>query len=66
KEAWLKGCERIGVTAGASAPETLVVGVIEHLERLGGELVGGFHRQDEGVSFPLPVTLRTASADAGC
>jgi 4-hydroxy-3-methylbut-2-en-1-yl diphosphate reductase len=52
--AWLKGKTRIGVTAGASAPETLVEQVIAALQgQVEGqvkELVG----VTESVSFPLP------------
>lgn len=35
--AWLEGVKRIGVTAGASAPEVLVKGVIDQLQALGAE-----------------------------
>jgi len=52
---WLEGCELVGVTAGASAPESLVVDVIDQLVALGGELVTALAREDEGVSFSVPV-----------
>jgi 4-hydroxy-3-methylbut-2-enyl diphosphate reductase len=55
---WLAGRERIGVTAGASAPESLVRDVIEHLRQAGA---GGVHELDgepEDVTFALPKELR--------
>ena len=52
---WLEGCELVGVTAGASAPESLVVDVIGQLVVLGGELVTAIAREDEGVTFSVPV-----------
>ncbi|HNN08986.1 MAG TPA: 4-hydroxy-3-methylbut-2-enyl diphosphate reductase [Azospira sp.] len=56
--AWFAGKQRVGVTAGASAPEVLVDAVIERLRGLGLSTL----RQDAGlpenVSFPLPVELQ--------
>jgi len=57
--AWIEGAACIGVTAGASAPEHLVTGVVERLRQLapGAEL----RRQpevDEGIAFQLPSLLR--------
>jgi len=52
---------RIGVTAGASAPETLVEGVIRELQSRGGVLPNPSAPVDEGVSFSLPVELRNDS-----
>ena len=52
---WLEGCELVGVTAGASAPESLVIDVIDQLVVLGGELVTAIAREDEGVTFSVPV-----------
>ena len=51
---WLERCELVGVTAGASAPEKLVVEVIDQLVAWGGELVTAVAREDEGVSFSVP------------
>ncbi|MCK6406454.1 MAG: 4-hydroxy-3-methylbut-2-enyl diphosphate reductase [Rhodocyclaceae bacterium] len=55
---WFTGKQRVGVTAGASAPEVLVDAVIERLRGLGLATL----RQDAGlrenVSFPLPVELQ--------
>ena len=52
---WLERCDLVGVTAGASAPEKLVVEVIDQLVAWGGELVTAVAREDEGVSFSVPV-----------
>ncbi|MCC1496558.1 4-hydroxy-3-methylbut-2-enyl diphosphate reductase [Alcanivorax sp. 1008] len=55
---WLVDCRRIGVTAGASAPEELVRRVVARLRELGGhepeELVG----REENIRFSLPRGLR--------
>jgi len=57
---WLAGVARVGVTAGASAPESLVQGVVARLV----ELAGGAARVqaqpevDEGIVFQLPSALR--------
>ena len=58
--AWLRGARRIGVTAGASAPEVLVTRVVERLEQLVGEpaTVRSLTGVDENVVFQLPAALR--------
>ncbi len=58
--AWLKGKRRIGVTAGASAPEVLVEEVIERLRKLGGTVVRNLDGVPEKVTFPLPKELQDA------
>jgi len=61
---WLDGKQRVGVTAGASAPEVLVEQVVARLKELGGttaaarELPG----RAEHVVFSLPPALRRATA----
>ena len=57
--AWLEGIDCVGVSAGASAPEVLVDGVVERLRALAGgaELVE-FDPVDEGMHFQLPAELR--------
>ncbi len=55
--AWLAGAERIGLTAGASAPEVLVRQVIERLNELGAALVRTLPGAEENVAFPLPREL---------
>jgi 4-hydroxy-3-methylbut-2-enyl diphosphate reductase len=56
--AWLVGRQRIGVTAGASAPEVLVQGVIARLQALGGGAVRELHGEPEDMVFALPKELR--------
>ena len=57
--AWLAGSPRIGVTAGASAPEILVDGVINRLRELGAGEVSTLDGTPENVNFPLPKELLT-------
>jgi len=56
---WLSGATRVGVTAGASAPEVLVLDVLEHLDRLGGVEVVQLEGVTESVVFPLPRELQS-------
>jgi 4-hydroxy-3-methylbut-2-enyl diphosphate reductase len=58
-EAWFKGKSRVGVTAGASAPEILVLQVVDRIKMSGLAPVPviQFDGQKEGVSFPLPREL---------
>ena len=55
--AWLDGHQRIGVTAGASAPEVLVQAVIDRLKALGAKSVRSLEGVEENVTFPLPKGL---------
>ncbi|BCO27908.1 4-hydroxy-3-methylbut-2-enyl diphosphate reductase [Rhodoferax lithotrophicus] len=55
---WLEGCQRVGLTAGASAPEILVTQVIERLKALGAVSVQRLAGDPENVKFPLPKGLR--------
>jgi 4-hydroxy-3-methylbut-2-enyl diphosphate reductase len=59
---WLEGKSRIGVTAGASAPEVLVEAVIERLNALGARQVKVLEGVEENVTFPLPKGLSAAQA----
>lgn len=54
---WLENCARVGVTAGASAPEILVNQVIEQLKTLGAKSVRTLDGEEEHVTFPLPKGL---------
>jgi len=54
---WLEGKQRIGVTAGASAPEILVQQVVARLKALGGLSVRELDGVEEHVTFPLPKGL---------
>jgi 4-hydroxy-3-methylbut-2-enyl diphosphate reductase len=60
REEWLDGVACIAVTAGASAPELLVEGVVERLRELSGgdAAVEPAPHVDEGVVFRLPLELR--------
>ena len=55
--AWLVGMLRIGVTAGASAPEVLVQAVIDRLKQMGARSVRSLAGVEENVIFPLPKGL---------
>jgi 4-hydroxy-3-methylbut-2-enyl diphosphate reductase len=57
---WLKGRRRIGVTAGASAPELLVRKVVARLRELGAEDVHELDGVVERVVFPMPKGLGAA------
>ena len=57
--AWLEGVSTVGLTSGASAPEALVDGIIEHLEsRPGGAVVQPLEVVEEDMHFALPAALR--------
>jgi 4-hydroxy-3-methylbut-2-enyl diphosphate reductase len=56
--AWIEGHARVGITAGASAPEILVQGVIDKLRALGAVSVQTMSGVEESVQFPLPKGLR--------
>ena len=58
---WLQGRNRVGVSAGASAPEVLVLEVIARLQALGAKRVTQLTGKEEGVTFPLPKGLANAS-----
>lgn len=54
---WFAGKKTVGISAGASAPEVLVQGVITRLEQFGGAKVVELQGIIENVVFPLPKTL---------
>ena len=56
--AWVVGKKHIGLTAGASAPQVLVDGVIERLKELGAGSVGELEGEPESMVFALPKELR--------
>ncbi len=58
---WLQGKSRIGVTAGASAPEVLVQEVIDGLCALGAQVPVEVAGQPENITFSLPRELRIAA-----
>jgi 4-hydroxy-3-methylbut-2-enyl diphosphate reductase len=60
--AWLHGVQAVGLTAGASAPEELVLNVIEALRRHGEVEVEQMDGVREDIEFRLPYELRTPAA----
>ncbi|CAG0904706.1 unnamed protein product, partial [Cyprideis torosa] len=55
---WLENVQTVGLTAGASAPEILVQGVIEHLKKHGANVEVQNSGITENISFVLPKELR--------
>jgi len=55
--AWFEGKQRVGISAGASAPEILVEEVIDRLKKLGAIEVAPLKGLLETVNFPLPKDL---------
>jgi len=60
KPEWFHGIDSVGVTAGASAPETLVQGVLEGLRRFGEIEVSTLDGVEENVRFRFPAELADA------
>ncbi len=60
---WFDGKSRIGITAGASAPEVLVQGVIARLREWGAERVVELDGRPENVTFSMPKELRAVQQD---
>lgn len=58
REEWFEGKARIGITAGASAPEVLVQGVINQLREWGGDVAIELEGRPENVTFSMPKELR--------
>jgi len=56
--AWFEGRQRVGLTAGASAPEILVRQVIDRIKALGAVSVRKMPGIEETVKFPLPKGLK--------
>lgn len=55
---WLKTAKRVGVTAGASAPEVLVQNVIKHLQAYDNFCIEQLDGREETIHFVLPKPLR--------
>ena len=55
---WFEGKRSVGVTAGASAPEALVQGVVQRLKGLGATAVRRLDGIQETIKFPLPKGLK--------
>lgn len=58
---WLRQVDKVGVTAGASAPEVLVQRVIDRLRTMGGETVQEREGVEETITFALPSMLRDSA-----
>lgn len=58
QQSWFEGVQRIGVTAGASAPEVLVRGVIDRLQSWGATGEVELEGEPENITFTLPRELR--------
>ncbi len=63
-EAWLQGINTVGLTAGASAPESLVRGVSESLKKMGGYVAEEVSGRPEKMEFALPRELRIQLTDS--
>lgn len=61
QDAWFDGKARVGLTAGASAPEDLVQGVVQRLKQLGAWSVRSLDGVRETTKFPLPKGLKPAT-----
>ena len=61
---WLQGRRRVGITAGASAPDVLVQQVIERLRSLGADAPFEVEGIEEHITFSLPRELRWVDAAA--
>ena len=61
QSAWFEGRRRVGLTAGASAPDVLVQQVIERLRALGAVSVHRLAGTQETIKFPLPKGLKLGS-----
>ena len=57
KPSWLVGVETVGISAGASAPEELVQGVITRLSNFGEVKVSAISKVEENITFKLPREL---------
>lgn len=64
--AWLAGAETVGVTAGASAPESLVQEVLDKLKQLGATHVYQHEGREETITFSLPKELRAIKETGSC
>src|SRR5690606_33178179 len=60
---WINGRKHIGITAGASAPDVLVRGVIARLRELGADTLTELDGEPENMVFALPKELRVQLVD---
>ncbi len=64
RDDWLSGISRVGVTAGASAPEVLVQQVVQRLREAGAEVASEADGVEETITFAIPRALRDAADGA--
>ena len=64
KPEWVAGKRRIGLTAGASAPEALAQAIVERLRTFGVKSVRALEGVEENMSFPLPRGLASVSVQS--
>ena len=57
-QTWLQGVDKIGVTAGASAPDILITQVLAWLKEHGGSAVNEYQGRCENIVFAVPIELR--------
>lgn len=60
---WFKGVETIGVTAGASAPEQLILQIIDRIKEFGATSMSELDGIEENIAFSLPKGLRDGDID---
>ena len=58
QKSWFDGVQNIGITAGASAPEVLVRGVIQQLHAWGAPGADELAGREENITFSMPKELR--------
>jgi 4-hydroxy-3-methylbut-2-enyl diphosphate reductase len=63
QESWFHGAHKVGLTAGASAPDVLVQDVIARLRALGAVSVRTLDGIQETIKFPMPKGLKMDSAE---
>jgi|ERR1043166_707540 4-hydroxy-3-methylbut-2-enyl diphosphate reductase len=63
--AWVVSAKNVGVTAGASTPEHVVLAVLQRLQELGGAKIELCSMAEEDTVFQLPVLLREALKEKG-
>ena len=61
QQSWFEGVDSIGITAGASAPEVLVRGVIRQLHAWGATGADELAGREENITFSMPKELRVRS-----
>ncbi len=58
---WLKGKKRVGISAGASAPEVLVRELVERIRKISPASIREIEGTEESVVFPIPKSLQTGT-----